>query len=179
MAKLLLLLICASVLACASTPTPQTLPNLYQVRPGLWRSGQPTTGEHWAQVKALGVSQIVKLNFETEGSDDGGRALGITVYSLSIQPNGDTDVFDAMANTFVKPDPDLLARAQTVIQSGGGVLVHCTYGMDRTGLVIGQSRVLVDGWTKDRAYAEMLDRGFRPMLRGLREAWEAWTPTNL
>lgn len=165
---------CSSALA----PAPLSVPNLHQVRPGLWRSGQPTTAAHWSQLKALGVSRIVKLNFEAEGSDDGARLIGMTVYTLSIQPAWDTDVFDALGNTFIKPDPDRLAEAESVILLGGGVLVHCTHGRDRTGFVIGQSRVLDDHWTKDQAYSEMLKNGFRPILRGLHEAWEHWQPAT-
>lgn len=167
-----------ALLGCSATvPTPPQIPNLYQVKPGLWRSGQPMTAEHWAQLKALGVSRVVKLNFESEGSDDGAQTAGLIVYELAIQPNGDVDIFDAIANSFTRPDPARLAEAQSLLQlGGGGVLVHCTHGQDRTGFVIGQSRVLADGWDKSQAYSEMLNYGFHPLLRGLREAWEDWQP---
>lgn len=162
----------------ATTPTPRGIPNLYEVRPGLWRSGQPTTASHWQQLKALGVTRIVKLNSDAEGSEDGARAIGLEVYEVSIQPEGDQDILDAVLHTFVRPDPQLLAEAERIIQLGGGVLVHCTYGRDRTGYVIGQSRVLDDHWSKDDAYDEMIVRGFHPLLRGLREAWEDWIPPS-
>lgn len=161
-----------------STPAPLTVPNLHQVRPGLWRSAQPSTPEHWSQLKGLGVTRIIKLNFESEGSDDGARSAGLTVYTVSIQPAGDADIFDAVANTFVTPDPARLAEAQAVIRLGGGVLVHCTHGWDRTGFVIGQSRVLDDHWSKSQAYQEMIQNGFHSLLRGLHEAWEHWEPST-
>jgi tyrosine-protein phosphatase SIW14 len=50
--------------------------------------------------------------------------------------------------------------------------VHCTHGQDRTGLVVGLYRTIHDGWTKTDAYREMLQLGFHPELRGLREFWE-------
>jgi hypothetical protein len=173
-----------SNLACsANVPAPAKIPNLsnlYQVKPGLWRSGQPTTAEQWAQLKAMGVRRVIKLNFGTEGSDDGARAAGLIVHELSIQPDGDTDIFDAIGNVFQRPDPARLAEAQSILGLDwvrGGILVHCTHGQDRTGFVLGQYRVLVDGWSKSRAYGEMLQYGFHPLLHGLQEAWEDWKGT--
>ena len=46
----------------------------------------------------------------------------------------------------------------------GVILLHCHYGEDRTGLLIGLYRVLVQGWTADQAYKEMLAFGFHPSL---------------
>lgn len=164
---------------CAgATPTPAGIPNLHEVRPGLWRSGQPTTDSHWQQVKELGITRVVKLNFNAEGSDEGARAIGLNVYELSIQPEGDQDILDALLDTFVRPDPARLAEAEQIIQLGGGVLVHCTHGWDRTGYVVGQSRVIDEHWTKEEAYAEMVALGFHPMLHGLHEAWEDWIPPS-
>lgn len=170
--------LCSWGCAARMPAAPRDIPYFYEVRPGLWRSGQPTTAEHWQKLKDLGVTRVVKLNFEAEGSDDGARAIGLIVYELSIQPEGDTDKLDALLNTFVRPDPELLAEAERVIQLGGGVLVHCTHGWDRTGYVVGQSRVIDDHWTKDDAYDEMIVQGFHPLLRGLREAWEDWIPPS-
>jgi protein tyrosine/serine phosphatase len=47
------------------------------------------------------------------------------------------------------------------------VFVHCRYGEDRTGLVVGLYRVRQEGWTQEKAYQEMLDWGFTPALIGL------------
>lgn len=167
-----------TLLACSSgVQVSAKVPNLYQVKPGLWRSGQPTTAAQWAELKAMGISRVIKLNFATEGSDDGARAAGLIVHELPIQPDGDTDKLDAIRNVFIRPDPAKLAEAQRILRTEpGGILVHCTHGQDRTGFVIGQSRMLIDGWPKQRAYAEMLEYGFHPILHGLHEAWEEIPP---
>jgi protein tyrosine/serine phosphatase len=55
---------------------------------------------------------------------------------------------------------------------GGGVLVHCTHGQDRTGWVVGAYRVLYEGVSKSVAYDEMLKHNFHEVLHGLHEAWE-------
>jgi protein tyrosine/serine phosphatase len=173
---LLALLTLPMMSGCGTTFYASGVPNLVEVRPGLWRSGQPTSQEQWEYLKSLGIRRVVKLNFSSEGSDDGAILAGLEVHVFSIQPAGDADIFDAIANTFIRPDPDLLERANQVIAENSGVLVHCTHGWDRTGLVIGRSRVLLEHWSKDRAYEEMLKRGFHPLLRGLSETWEDFRP---
>lgn len=156
-----------------SACSPSTL-RVLEVEPGLWRSNQPVTDADWAQIKALGVSSVVKLNLPTEGSDDGARRLGLVVYELGIQPAGDRNVLDALTNTIKLPDADRLIAAEAVISMGGGVLVHCTHGQDRTGLVIGRHRVLADRWSEPAAYREMLRNGFHPELLGLQRSWVAF-----
>lgn len=164
---------------CSPTTYNNGVPNLVKVDSGLWRSGQPTTAQQWQTLKSLGITRVVKLNFESEGSDDGAIAVGMTVDVLSIQPEGDQDIFDNIANTFVQPDPARLVEIETAIELGGGVLVHCTHGQDRTGLVIGRYRVLHDGWSKDAAYTEMLANNFHSLLHGLHESWEQFDDTSL
>lgn len=147
------------------------IPNLVQVKPGLWRSGQVTNIDDWKYLKELGVNRVVKLNFESEGSDDGARAIGLDVRVLSIQPEGDKDIVSNFADTFVKPDPVRVAQADSIILQLDGVLVHCTHGQDRTGYLIGRHQVLSGTLSKDAAYEEMLEHGFHPELMGLSESW--------
>ena len=40
------------------------------------------------------------------------------------------------------------------------VFVHCKHGADRTGLVVAAYRIVVQGWPKQDAIAEMTDGGF-------------------
>jgi protein-tyrosine phosphatase len=42
----------------------------------------------------------------------------------------------------------------------GNIYIHCAKGVDRTGVVCAAYRVKVQGWTPDRAIAEMFDMGF-------------------
>jgi tyrosine-protein phosphatase SIW14 len=166
------LLLALVLLGCTKTATSTGIPNLAEVEPGLWRSGQPATRAQWQWLKDHGVKHVVKLNFEGEGTDDDARALGLDVHELSVQPEGDLDWFNDITHTFVRPDSARLTDAEFLIVAGGGVLVHCTHGQDRTGLVIGLHRVLHEHWTKAQAYDEMLARGFHPELHGLHEFWE-------
>jgi hypothetical protein len=146
------------------------IPNLREVHPGLWRSGQPTTAEQWRYLKDLGVANVLKLNYDSEGSDAEATEAGLGVYAMSIQPSGD-------GNIFKQPDPEMLENAEAVTELPG-TLVHCTHGQDRTGLVVGRHRVLHDGWSKDAADQEMRAHGFHPALHGLHESWEHFQGTK-
>jgi tyrosine-protein phosphatase SIW14 len=164
------LLLAAATIACATDCGTTTLthgvPNLVQVDPGVWRSGQPTTAEGWAYLKSLGIRRVVKLNFESEGSDDSAREAGMEVRYLPIQPEG------SLASILDAPDPTHIDGAVAALSEGGGVLVHCEHGNDRTGLVVGAYRVKHDGWTKGRAFREMLARGYHVELPALDVYWE-------
>ena len=175
--RALLIVLVGLLVGCAKTKDVNGVPNLVQVEPGLWRSGQPTTSAEWAYLKSLGVHHIVKLNFESEGSDGDATAAGLDVHVLSIQPEGDKDIFDNVTNTFVRPDVTKVVEAERIVSRGEGVLVHCTHGQDRTGLVIGIYRVMHKQMSKDAAYGEMLKNYFHPELHGLHEFWEDFDGT--
>lgn len=167
MPKALRLLCLLIAVACSpTTVVTHGVPNLSQVEANLWRSGQITTQEGWQWVYSLGVRHDVKLNFASEGSDDGATAVGITVHTCSIEPN------ENLLHTVKPPDATQILEALRVIRAGGGVLVHCTHNWDRTGLVIGEHRVLDDHWTPSDAYKEMLRLGFHEQLIGLHHAWD-------
>jgi protein tyrosine/serine phosphatase len=162
-------------LGLANNTTVHNVGNLSEVRAGLWRSAQPVTDADWAYLKSLGINKVVKLNFELEGSDAGADKQNIHVFTLSIQPEGDQDVWDDVKDVFVQPNRQALIAAVALCRTSPGVLVHCSHGHDRTGLVIGLNRVINDGWTKDAAYEEMLEMGFHPELHGLHEFWEQFS----
>jgi protein tyrosine/serine phosphatase len=80
-------------------------------------------------------------------------------------------------NPFVRPSADTLKAIVADIQhSQVPTLIHCLHGQDRTGYGVAAYRILVNGWTIDVAYQEMLDYGhawgyyfyWRPALEGLK-----------
>ena len=163
-----------TLLACSCAPKIYThgIVNLWQVDAHVWRSGQPMTLADWQYLQtAVGIKRVIKLNFDSEGSDDLARSLGMVVYQLSVQP---VDLGDVLK----RPDPAKLAEAIRLLEHADGVLIHCKNGWDRTGLLVGMYRVIYDHWTTDRAYEEMRRLGFHPELRGLREAWEAFVESR-
>ncbi len=54
---------------------------------------------------------------------------------------------------------DILKYAVSDMQKGP-ILVHCLHGNDRTGIVIAAYRILINGWTVEKAKNEMYAHGF-------------------
>lgn len=153
------------LLALAGCSTPgyvdHGVPNLRTISPGEYRGGQPLDSNAWVYIFSLGVSNVVKLNLESEGSDAPARALGMTVNYYPI---------DTLHQTVLKPSAVLVSNAVAVIRPG--TYVHCEHGEDRTGLIVGCKRVWVDQWRKEAAREEMLKDGFHKELHGLNDFWE-------
>lgn len=161
MKKLVLVLLLALV-GCTTVPTyvDHGVPNLRQVSPGEYRGGQPTVNG-WVYLQSLGVSNVVKLNLESESSDAPARMLGMVVNYFPI---------DTLHQTVLKPSPVLVSNAVVLIKPG--TYVHCEHGQDRTGLIVGCKRVWVEAWPKWVAREEMLNDGFHKSLHGLNDFWE-------
>jgi protein tyrosine/serine phosphatase len=166
----LVIVLSASFMACTPTVYTQGVPNLVQVdaQRNIWRSGQPVTAESWAYLRKLGITTVVKLNFEEEGSDQGANAAGMVVVYVPIEPKGDL-------LSVVEPINTSNVMAAVTAASVGNSLVHCTHGQDRTGATVGALRVLTFGWTKDQAWKEMTANHFHWELPVLMGWWLAFT----
>jgi protein tyrosine/serine phosphatase len=162
------------LLLLAGCSPPADVPNLLSVGPRLYRSGQPSDRrvlptKAWERLASLGISEVIKLNHDSEGLDDEAGHHGIRVHYAPIQP------FEQPRDLFAEPDRSTLAEIAGLIrqvqESRKTWLVHCSNGQDRTGLVIGMIRLAMDGWDKRRAWQEMLDRGYHAELLGLDRVW--------
>jgi hypothetical protein len=153
------------LVGCSTVPTfvIHDIPNFRPVPddPGVYRGGQPQSQVGWAYLQSLGVSNVVKLNLESEASDDDARALGMTLNYFPI---------DALHQRQLKPDRQAVSNAVAAIKPG--TYVHCKHGWDRTGLIVGCKRVWRDGWAKTNAWNEMLANGFDSTLHGLTDFWQ-------
>lgn len=182
MKKILFVLSLAiAALACSHNKIVNGVPNLVQVRSNVWRAGQPTV-EGWrylVQVFGPKTVHVIKLDFESEGSDAYAASLGFDVHSLGIDPRTNPDgLTTAVEEVFKRPTAitwrEVVRLIGTIpsVDDGRQVwLFHCVNGHDRTGLAIGHVRVIVDGWTKKEAWKEMLAHGYHSELIGLDEEW--------
>lgn len=146
---------------CASVPVTNGIPNFGIVTNGVYRGGQPND-EGFAYLKSIGVSNIVKLNFESEGSDRKATELGMRIIYLPI------DTTEQLAGNI---KVSTISKAVAIMLSKG-TYVHCQHGQDRTGLVVAVYRVWINDWPKAQAREEMLRYGFHPILHGLNDFWE-------
>jgi protein tyrosine/serine phosphatase len=165
---------------CAVTDARTGLTNVHTVSPGvLVRGGQPSDLGFRTLRDYYGVRTVVNLNDATA------RTEGKLVESLGMR-------YVALPSNAFRPDADKVIEFLQSIRelqrstpggSGGAVYVHCRHGMDRTGYAVAAYRILVDGWTADRAMAElrahqafphaMLFPAIEPFVRGVYRDREA------
>lgn len=156
------------------------VPNLATVDgDSVWRGGQPTE-DGWHFLENLGVTNVVKLNTEVEGSDEYAEWAGWTIHRFPIT------LEQQWVGTGLK---EIIPKAVAAIKPG--TFVHCGSdsrtrskldawtktqgGQDRTGLVIAVYRTRT-GYTKANAEKEMMAHGFHKILHGLWEYWEDFKP---
>ena len=117
------------------------LSNLHQVTPMLYRSAQPdaTSGE---ALRKLGIKTV--LSFRKRNKDEPlHKTQGITFkrYPLYTWDIEEEDILEVLR---ILNDP-----------ANQPILVHCTHGADRTGLMMASYRMIIQGWSKEAAIAEM------------------------
>jgi protein tyrosine/serine phosphatase len=132
----------------------------------LWRSGQPLAAD-WANLRTLGITRTLKLNSASLPDDND---AGVYVERIEIT--------DDEAQSILR-DVGVLDRIDRAIDAyaSDGLLVHCTEGVDRTGIAIARFRVRRCGWSKQAAYDEWVAMGSHN-YRGLVAAWNAWEPSQ-
>ena len=117
------------------------LPNLHRVTPTLYRSAQPdeTSGE---ALQKLGIKTV--LSFRKRDKDEPlHKTPGITFKRYPLH-TWDIEEKDILAVLRILNDP-----------ANQPILVHCTHGADRTGLMMASYRMIVQNWSKETAIAEM------------------------
>lgn len=160
-------------------PETQGIPNLRVVDAAnrIWRGGQPRDTASWAYLKSLGITRVLKLNTQDEGSDwVGDRSAGLFIVAFPIttrqqlglapMENVNYAVQAILPGTFIHCGSDARTRSQLDAD------FNLQGGQDRTGLICACYRVRQMHWTKAQAEKEMLALGFHKALHGLHEAWE-------
>ena len=122
------------------------VPNLHQVSEGLYRGAQPTR-EGMVNLKRLRIKTVVNLRAEHSDRDDlAGTGLAYEHINCKAWRPEDEDVARFLE---VVGDPNRRP-----------VFVHCQHGADRTGTMCAAYRIVVEGWSKEEAIAEMTRGGF-------------------
>jgi len=152
------------------------IPNFKAViSPNVFRSGQPYLPSHWQSLKATGIRTVLKLNYPEEGTDEQAEMYGLHIIPIPMPPKS------IGQSIFGAPPVDDAATAVAALCDQGNwpILVHCTHGNDRTGLVVAEFRVVHCGWSVVAARQEMLNDGFHPELIDLDRAWYRFTADHL
>ncbi|MBL7542386.1 MAG: tyrosine-protein phosphatase [Bdellovibrionaceae bacterium] len=139
-------------------PVTNGIPNFQKTTDAIYRGGRPSE-QGLLYLKKAGFKTIINLeNNEPAVAKELAftKKIGINMYSAPmshlITPN------EAQVNSILKAlsDPKMYP-----------VFVHCHYGKDRTGMIVGLYRVLMQGWKPQDAYREMLSYGFHPEYKAL------------
>ncbi len=123
-----------------------------RVAEGIYRSSQPSANALVALKTRYGLQTIIKLNHGSDAAPPGVRVIHEGLDAL-IEPSRATidRILDEIDHS---PKP---------------VLIHCTHGEDRTGLIVALYK-LRHGEKIESAYADMMRHRFHP-YRGI---WRAW-----
>ena len=140
-------------LACASAipVSGKKLVRFDRVAEGVYRSSQPSDDDLIALQHDYGLKSVIKLNHGVDHAP-----VGVTI-APSAQCLG-----DAQQQQIDQILDEIDAAAKPI-------LIHCTAGQDRTGLVVALYKIR-HGEPVAQAYADMVQHGFRPWP-GL---WRYW-----
>ena len=123
--------------------------NFGAVNTNYYRGAQPV-GRDYADLRALGVKTIIDFQ------KDGDRAEPGMVESLGMK------YVRIPMTTRVIPTPQQVNEFLSIVNDPANqpVYVHCAGGRHRTGVMTAIYRMTGDGWTSQRAFAEMKQYNF-------------------
>lgn len=121
------------------------LPNLHRVDEGLWRSALPRHPDS-ATLRALGIHTVVNLRPQSDPPWFAGASIAVRQVGIDTW-----DVDEAQVLQVLRIAIDPAQRP---------VLIHCTHGADRTGVMVAAYRMVVQGWSEAEAEREMIRGGY-------------------
>jgi tyrosine-protein phosphatase SIW14 len=127
-----------------------------RVANGIFRGAQPEP-EGYTTLKAMGVRTVVNLRMH-HGERKAVEAAEMRYVEIPMSYWRDVDPAVVRLALSVMTDP-----------ANQPVFVHCSRGVDRTGVVAAVYRMEVDGWSEAEAEAEMEAFGFHEIWSQLKE----------
>ncbi|MEO7161936.1 MAG: hypothetical protein ABI041_03350 [Bdellovibrionia bacterium] len=128
-----------------------------EIDPGLYRGSRPWRQKDFDQLKSIGIKTILSLEAfpisswpeEKRARKNGINFINKRIFSFSpfIPKSKMLEILDIMKDESRRP-----------------LYVHCWFGADRTGLVVGMYRMHVQNWTPEAAFEEMRQYGFNPSV---------------
>lgn len=170
-----LILVILLIGACNRTPLPPVqndpdlasprndiagLPNFAKISDTLYRGAQPTA-EGFKELKKMGVKTIINLHAFASDRDLI-KGLGFQYLHISFK-------------TWHAEDEDVVKFLKAVTDPANGVVfVHCEHGSDRTGMMVAIYRMFVQGWSFEKAIAELPRFGFHETWQNIRNYLKAF-----
>lgn len=127
------------------------MPNFYKVSDNLYRSAQPVSAKAMQNLEtsSLRIRTVVDLCW-SQSSRDKIRGTGLVYEHIP------------MIGWPLFPKEEQVIKFLQIVADNqrGPILVHCQHGADRTGIMCAVYRIVMQGWTKERAVEEMTEGGF-------------------
>lgn len=142
------------------------IPNFQKTTDSIYRGGRPTV-QGLQYLKASGFKSIINLENDSKmvaAELANAKKLGLQMYSAPMSWQTTPDDKQVNAILAALQNPQMYP-----------IFVHCHYGKDRTGMIIGLHRVLTQKWTVKDAYNEMLKYGYHPEYKALDNYFRAKT----
>jgi tyrosine-protein phosphatase SIW14 len=119
--------------------------NFYKVTEDVYRSAQPEA-ENASVLKNAGIKSILNLRHYHKDSETFTTA-GIKLYNYQMDASSASlkDLVEALKIVHTAPKP---------------ILIHCHFGRDRTGFIIAGYRMVMTGWTAEKAIDELRHGGY-------------------
>jgi protein tyrosine/serine phosphatase len=139
-----LTLITSSIAASSPVNTPIGIRNFGKISDSYYRGAQPTARDFPA-LAALGIRTVLDLRLTGESSEQARvEQAGMKFYQIPM-------------TTSDRPSDAAVSQFLDIVNNPANqpVFVHCQEGRHRTGVMTAIYRIATDGWTADRAYAEM------------------------
>jgi len=122
-----------------------SLDNMYKVDDFLYRSEQPNKSE-FRKISKLGIKEVLNLR-EYHSDKDETEDVDIRLHRIKIATGSITE-------------KQVIKALNIILKSNGPILVHCWHGSDRTGAIIAAYRVVLQGWSKEKAIEELISGGY-------------------
>jgi tyrosine-protein phosphatase SIW14 len=119
--------------------------NFGMVNTNYYRGAQPK-GHDYADLAALGVKSIIDLTDDDGMASEPAMTKSAGMKSFKIPMSGHVPPTKAQLDEFLKIVND---------PQNQPVFVHCVGGKHRTGVMTAAYRMINEGWTGQRAFAEM------------------------
>jgi protein tyrosine/serine phosphatase len=125
--------------------------NFGRVNAGYYRGAQPEGGDY-ADLAAFGIRTVIDLTQDGDAQESAlVQSAGMKFYRIPM-------------TTHQTPSSEKIGQFLALVNDPANqpVYVHCQGGRHRTGVMTAIYRMTNDGWTADRAFAEMKQYKFGP-----------------
>lgn len=133
-----------------------SLNNLYKIDEGVYRCEQPSSAG-FEELEQYGVVETLNLR-SWHGDKRKLRNTQLVLHAIRMNAHRitDSDVADAL---------------KIIVNRKGNIVFHCKHGADRTGVICAMYRIIVQGWSREKAVDELINGGygFHPIFSNIPE----------